>query len=90
MGRIREGVGVGRASVAMRSQRFALPAAALTLLLVVVTAALFLKRFVKKAKAYTHFDMFAWTASARPGQPKGGEVQVARALFEVIRKRAEG
>ena len=53
-----------------------------------VTAALFLKRFVKHAKAYTHFDMFAWTPGARPGQPKGGEVQIARALFEVIRKRA--
>jgi leucyl aminopeptidase len=53
-----------------------------------VTAALFLKRFVKQAKVYTHLDMFAWTASPRPGQPKGGEVQMARALFEVIRKRA--
>jgi leucyl aminopeptidase len=53
-----------------------------------VTAALFLKRFVKHAKAYTHLDMYAWTASSRPGQPKGGEVQMARALFEVIRKRA--
>ena len=52
-----------------------------------VTAALFLKRFAKQAKVYTHLDMFAWTASSRPGQPKGGEVQMARALFEVIRKR---
>jgi leucyl aminopeptidase len=55
-----------------------------------VTAALFLKRFVKHTKAYTHLDMFAWTASSRPGQPKGGEVQMARALFEVIRKHAAG
>ena len=53
-----------------------------------ITAALFLKRFVDKAKAYVHFDIFAWTPSPRPGRPKGGEAQAMRALFEVIRRRA--
>jgi leucyl aminopeptidase len=52
-----------------------------------VTAALFLKRFVKQAKAYVHFDMFAWVPSERPGQPKGGEAQMARALYEVLKNR---
>jgi len=53
-----------------------------------ITAALFLKRFVAKAKAYAHFDVFAWTPAPRPGRPKGGEAQAMRALFEVIRQRA--
>ncbi len=53
-----------------------------------ITAALFLKRFVEKAKSYVHFDVFAWTPTPRPGRPKGGEAQAMRALFEVIRRRA--
>ncbi len=52
-----------------------------------ITAALFLKRFVENAKAYVHFDVFAWTPSARAGRPKGGEAQAMRALFAVIAKR---
>jgi leucyl aminopeptidase len=53
-----------------------------------ITAALFLKRFVEKARSYVHFDIFAWTPAPRPGRPKGGEAQAMRALFEVIRHRA--
>ncbi len=52
-----------------------------------ITAALFLRRFVERAKAYAHFDVFAWTPSPRPGRPKGGEAQAMRALFRVIRER---
>jgi leucyl aminopeptidase len=52
-----------------------------------ITAALFLKRFVEKAKAYVHFDIFAWTPSARPGRPKGAEAQAMRALFAMLRDR---
>ncbi len=55
-----------------------------------VTAALFLKRFVEKARAYAHFDLFAWTPSARPGRPQGGEPQVARLIFETIERRFGG
>ncbi|MBV9741984.1 MAG: leucyl aminopeptidase family protein [Hyphomicrobiales bacterium] len=51
-----------------------------------VTAALFLKRFVDKARIYAHFDLFAWTPSARPGRPQGGEAQVARLIFETIER----
>ncbi|MBV8766256.1 MAG: leucyl aminopeptidase family protein [Hyphomicrobiales bacterium] len=51
-----------------------------------VTAALFLKRFVEKARIYAHFDLFAWTPSARPGRPQGGEAQVARLIFETIER----
>jgi leucyl aminopeptidase len=52
-----------------------------------ITAALFLKRFVGKAGAYGHFDIFAWTPIARPGRPFGGEPQAARLVFEAIGRR---
>jgi leucyl aminopeptidase len=50
-----------------------------------ITAALFLKRFVKNAKKYAHLDIYGWTSRAVPGKPQGGEPQGARALFELIR-----
>jgi leucyl aminopeptidase len=52
-----------------------------------ITAALFLRRFVEKARAHVHFDVFAWTPAPLPGRPKGGEAQAMRALFSVIRDR---
>ncbi len=52
-----------------------------------ITAALFLRRFVAKARAYAHFDVFGWTPAPRPGRPKGGEAQAMRALFTVIQQR---
>jgi leucyl aminopeptidase len=51
-----------------------------------VTAALFLKRFVKNAKRFAHLDIYGWVPRERPGHPKGGEPQAARALFEVFRR----
>jgi leucyl aminopeptidase len=52
-----------------------------------LTAALFLKRFVELAKAYVHFDIFAWTPIAKPGRPKGGEAQGIHALFSLMTER---
>ncbi|MBV9079063.1 MAG: leucyl aminopeptidase family protein [Methylobacteriaceae bacterium] len=52
-----------------------------------VTAALFLARFVKAARSYAHLDIYAWTPSARPGRPEGGEVQGARLLYAYLRER---
>jgi leucyl aminopeptidase len=52
-----------------------------------ITAALFLKRFVEKAKAYVHFDIYGWVPNAKSGRPKGGEAQGMRALFALIRER---
>jgi leucyl aminopeptidase len=52
-----------------------------------ITAALFLARFVERAKAYAHFDIFAWTPSAKPGRPEGGEAQAIRALYAVLAER---
>lgn len=52
-----------------------------------VTAALFLKRFVERARSYAHFDIFAWTPIAKPGRPRGGEAQAIHSLFGVIAER---
>jgi leucyl aminopeptidase len=52
-----------------------------------ITAALYLRRFVEKAKAYVHFDIFAWTPNAKPGRPKGGEQQGMRAVFSYLTER---
>lgn len=49
-----------------------------------ITAALFLKRFVKKTKSWAHFDIFAWTPNERPHSPVGGEAQAIRAIFETL------
>ena len=48
-----------------------------------ITAALFLRRFVT-AKSWAHFDIFAWTPSAKPGRPEGAECQAARAIYAML------
>ncbi|MGA8921382.1 MAG: leucyl aminopeptidase family protein, partial [Pseudolabrys sp.] len=48
-----------------------------------ITAALFLRRFVA-TKSWLHFDIFAWTPTAKPGRPEGAECQVARALYALL------
>ena len=53
-----------------------------------ITAALFLRRFVSAAKAWVHFDVFAWNPSTRPGRPEGGEVQAARLIHALVAERA--
>jgi leucyl aminopeptidase len=52
-----------------------------------ITAALFLRRFVEKAKAYAHVDIFAWVPTAKPGRPRGGEAQAMRAVFSYLQDR---
>jgi leucyl aminopeptidase len=52
-----------------------------------ITAALFLKRFVEKTKAWAHFDIFGWNPVERPHSPVGGEAQGIRALESVIAGR---
>jgi leucyl aminopeptidase len=52
-----------------------------------ITAALFLNRFVTAAQAWAHFDIYGWTPSAKPARPEGGECQVARALYALLRER---
>ena len=49
-----------------------------------ITAALFLRRFVEKARSWAHFDVYAWNPKPRAHGPVGGEIQAARALFELL------
>jgi leucyl aminopeptidase len=55
-----------------------------------ITAALFLRRFVEKAKSWAHFDVYAWNPKPRAHGPAGGEIQAARALFELLCERYPG
>jgi leucyl aminopeptidase len=52
-----------------------------------ILCALFLQRFVAAAKAWMHFDIYAWTPIAKPGRPEGGECQAARALYALLVER---
>ena len=52
-----------------------------------IICALFLKRFVRAAKSWLHFDIYAWTPSAKPARPEGGECQAARALYQLLCER---
>jgi leucyl aminopeptidase len=51
-----------------------------------IVAAIFLKRFVRRARLFAHFDIYGWTPTPRPLGPKGGEPQAARAVFEALRR----
>lgn len=51
-----------------------------------VTAALFLNRFVEKARSYAHFDIYGWVPTAGPGRPVGGECQAARLVYALARQ----
>jgi leucyl aminopeptidase len=52
-----------------------------------ITAALFLRRFIDKARAWAHFDIYGWNPSTKPGKPEGGDIQTARLLFDLIEAR---
>ena len=49
-----------------------------------ITAALFLKRFTENAKIFSHFDIYGWSQTSRPGRQRGGLMQGSRAIFEAI------
>lgn len=52
-----------------------------------ITAALFLKRFVKQAKAWVHLDIYGWAPEPKPGRPFGGTDQGIRALYGYLKQR---
>ncbi|WP_274423613.1 leucyl aminopeptidase family protein [Chelativorans sp. YIM 93263] len=52
-----------------------------------ITAALFLERFVEKAQAWAHFDIYGWNPNDKAACPVGGEAQGIRAIEAVLRKR---
>jgi leucyl aminopeptidase len=52
-----------------------------------ITAALFLNRFVAKARAWAHFDIAAWSDRPKPGRRKGAEANTARAIYALLKER---
>jgi leucyl aminopeptidase len=52
-----------------------------------ITAALFLNRFVEKAKSWVHFDIAAWVDRPKPGRRAGAEVTAARAIYALLKER---
>ena len=52
-----------------------------------VTAALFLSRFVEKAKSWAHFDIYGWAPVEKPASPVGGEAQAIRALYALLKHK---
>ncbi len=52
-----------------------------------ITAALFLNRFVEKAKSWVHLDIAAWVDRPKPGRRTGAEADHgARDLFRCSRR----
>ena len=49
-----------------------------------ITAALFLRRFVREAARFAHFDIYGWQPKDAPGRPKGGVGQGSRALLAAL------
>ncbi|KFJ56492.1 hypothetical protein DK64_1428 [Brucella neotomae 5K33] len=52
-----------------------------------VTAALFLAKFVERARQWAHFDIFGWVPVEKPASPVGGEAQAIRALYQLLKER---
>ncbi|CAD7048174.1 leucyl aminopeptidase family protein [Pseudorhizobium halotolerans] len=53
-----------------------------------ITAALFLKRFVRPQTRWAHFDIYGWTLSEKPHAPVGGEAFAIRTLYRYVRELA--
>jgi len=51
-----------------------------------ITAALFLRRFVKNPEKYIHFDIYSWQQSSSILGPKGGLTQGPRAILLALDK----
>lgn len=52
-----------------------------------ITAALFLNRFVTRAKSWVHLDIAAWVDRPRPGRRRGAEANTARAIYSLLKSR---
>jgi leucyl aminopeptidase len=52
-----------------------------------ITAALFLNRFVSRARSWLHLDIPAWIDRPRPGRRSGAEANAARALYALLSSR---
>jgi leucyl aminopeptidase len=47
---------------------------------------LFLRRFAS-AKAWAHFDVYAWSPKDRPARPAGGDANALRASYALLKRR---
>ena len=52
-----------------------------------ITAALFLNRFVEKARSWVHLDIAAWVDRPKPGRRTGAEPNTARAIYALLKAR---
>ena len=52
-----------------------------------ITAALFLREFIKPEIPWIHIDVMAWNIRNLPGRPEGGEAMGMRSVFELIRQQ---
>ena len=52
-----------------------------------ITAALFLRRFIEKARAWAHFDIYGWNPGTKPARPEGGDAQTVRLLYSLLEER---
>jgi leucyl aminopeptidase len=52
-----------------------------------IIAALFLRRFVARARSWAHVDVFGWSPADRPHGIAGGEAQAIRAIERVLSSR---
>ena len=52
-----------------------------------ITAALFLARFVRNQTPLIQLDIYGWVPTKKPAQPRGGEPQGARAIFNLLQRR---
>jgi leucyl aminopeptidase len=55
-----------------------------------ITAALFLRQFIKEETNWVHIDFNAYNVTARPGRPEGGEAMAIFALWRYLLKKYEG
>ncbi len=51
-----------------------------------IVGAIFLQRFVSRARHFAHFDIYGWRPAAGPLGPKGGEPNAARGVLEALRR----
>ncbi len=51
-----------------------------------ITAALFLRRFVKTPQ-WVHLDIYAWSPRERPARPLGGDATGLRAVWHMLKER---
>ena len=52
-----------------------------------ITAALFLRRFIKEARDWAHLDIYTWAPEARAGRPVGATDQGIRAVYGYLKQR---